>query len=70
MKNEVERLTNRNDMLKGFVKTFPVFKSPINALIARNSKKIERLKKKGIPKLENQIQIHQNTIDKLNKRAE
>mgnify|MGYP004541896033 FL=1 len=70
VKNEVERLTNRNDMLKGFVKTFPVFKSPINALIARNSKKIERLKKKGIPKLENQIQIHQNTIDKLNKRTE
>lgn len=56
-------------MLVKTAMTFPFFKSPINALIKRNEKKIERLNNK-IPKLEKQIKIHQTTIDKLSKSAE
>ena len=57
-------------MLKGVTNIFGFLKNPINALVKRNEKKIERLQKRTIPKLEQQIQIHQNTLDKLNQRIE
>lgn len=49
---------------------FTVFKNPINALINRNEKKIDRLISNNIPKLVKQIQAHYTTIDKLNKSAD
>ncbi len=64
-----EALKDQKLMLVKTAMTFPFFKSPINALIKRNEKKIERLNNK-IPKLEKQIKIHQTTIDKLSKSAE
>lgn len=67
---QLEKLLSQNEMLKGFGNTFGILKNPINALVKRNEKKIERLQKRTIPKLEQNIQIHQNTIDKLNMRAD
>ncbi len=66
---KVQTLKETELMLVKAAMTFPVFKVPINALIKRNEKKIERLSN-GIPKLEKQIRIHQTTIDKLSKSAE
>ncbi len=66
---KADTLKDRELMLRKIAMTFPFFKSPINALIKRNEKKIERLNNQ-IPKLEKQIRIHQTTIDKLNKSAE
>lgn len=57
-------------MLAKFSEIFTAFKNPINALINRNEKKIDRLINNNIPKLEKQIQAHHTTIDKLNKSAE
>lgn len=68
-KKQSETLSGRNDMLKKLTSTFPAFKNPINALVERNEKKIERLQNK-IEKLEKQIEIHSNTIDKLNKNVQ
>lgn len=69
-RSSINRLTSQNDMLKGVTNIFGFLKNPINALVKRNEKKIERLQKRTIPKLEQQIQIHQNTLDKLNQRIE
>lgn len=66
---KADTLKDQKLMLIKTAMTFPIFKSPINALIKRNEKKIERLNNK-IPKLEKQIKIHQTTIDKLSKSAE
>ncbi len=68
-KKKAETLSDRNDMLKKLTSTFPAFKNPINALVERNEKKIERLQNK-VEKLEKQIEIHSNTIDKLNKNVQ
>ncbi len=66
---KVQTLKETELMLVKAAMTFPAFKVPINALIKRNEKKIERFSN-GIPKLEKQIRIHQTTIDKLSKSAE
>lgn len=66
---KIQALKGTEVILAKTVMTFPVFKVPVNALIKRNEKKIERLNN-DIPKLENQIQIHQTTIEKLTKSAE
>lgn len=68
-KRKAESLKERKVMLSKTAMMFPFFKSPVNALIMRNEKKIERLNNK-IPKLEKQIRIHQTTIEALNKSAE
>lgn len=68
-KDTIQLLSDRNGMLKKISTSVAVLKNPINALIKRNELKIDRLSK-NIPKLEKQIQIHNNTIDKLNKAAE
>lgn len=69
-KNSIQALKYRNVMLAKFSEIFTAFKNPINALITRNEKKIDRLINNNIPKLEKQIQAHHTTIDKLNKSAE
>ena len=66
----IDKLSSRNTMLKGIRDSVGFLKNPINALVKRNEKKIERLQRKTLPKLEKQIQIHQNTMDKLNQRAD
>lgn len=65
-KTRLETLSGRNEMIEKLTSTFPSFKNPINALVERNEKKIDRLQNK-IEKLEKQIEIHSNTIDKLNR---
>lgn len=69
-KNSIQALRDRNVMLEKFSEIFTAFKNPINALITRNERKIDRLISDNIPKLEKQIQAHYTTIDKLNKSAE
>lgn len=69
-KNSIQTLKDRNVMLAKFSEIFTAFKNPINALITRNERKIDRLINNNIPKLEKQIQAHNTTIDKLNKSAE
>lgn len=69
-KDAAERLTSRNNMLKGIEKFFPFFQNPVNALIKSNENKIDRLISRNIPKLEKQIRIHQTTIEKLSIKAE
>lgn len=68
-KSSIQALKDRNIMLAKFSEIFTAFKNPINALITRNERKIDRLIN-NIPKLEKQIQAHHTTIDKLNKSAE
>lgn len=66
----ITTLMSRNAMLSGVAISFPFFAAPVNALIRRNEKKIERMQNKQIPRLEQQLQIHQNTLDRLNKRSD
>ena len=68
-KTRLETLSGRNEMIEKLTSTFPSFKNPINALVVRNEKKIDRLQNK-IEKLEKQIEIHSNTIDKLNRNVQ
>ncbi len=64
--NKKDMLSGRNDMMKKLANTFPIFKSPINALIMINEKKIERLIT-NVKKYEKQMAKQNTTIDKLNK---
>lgn len=67
-RQKIDTLLGRNDMFKKLTNTFPTLKNPINALVVRNEKKIERLQKKDA-KLEKQIEVHHNRIDKLENKV-
>ena len=66
---KADKLKNSNIMLKNIANTFSFIRSPINAVISRNEKKIYNLRSKAIPNLKKQIAHHNNSINILYKKS-